>query len=745
MNELLSVSRRRFLQTSGFLSIAFSMPVSLKIGSALASDGSQLHGDLRGNPMLDSWIQINADGTVRMLIGKVELGQGIVTAFAQIVADELDVDIGRLDIVSGDTFLSPDQGTTAGSNSMPAGYGALRMAAAEARQVMLELASQNLGVPASELSVSDGTVTGPDGAEATYWDLITGEELHREISGTATPKTADQHTIVGQSIGRLDIPGMMTGEPTFLHDLRPEGMVHGYIVRPPTYDASLVDVDTSAAEGLPGVIAVVRNGSFLGVVAERPEQAISAGEMLNQMAEWNVPANLPGNDNIYDWLLAQDAIVKQTKDEPRNGGPEAARTMEATYYRPYHMHGSLGTSAAIATLGDDEVMTIQTHSQSVFATAEAIAGMLGVDLDKVRCQHVQGSGCYGHNMADDAAADAALLAREVPGRPVRLQYTRDQEHRWEPYGSAMVIKTRAGVDEDGNVLDFEHDVWSTPHGLRPSGNPARLLPARYLDPPFEDIGIPENSGGPPNYNTARNAIADYSFPGHVVTDHYVPQIPLRVSSTRGLGAFANIFADESFMDELAVDAGVDTLEYRLRHTDDQRALDVMNAAAEKFGWASFERRENHGRGFAYARYKNYAALSAVALEVEVNPRNGRIRVIRAATAADAGEIVNPDGLTNQIEGGLIQMLSWALKEEVRFDDTRVQSNDWASYPILTFSEVPTVETVLINRPGEPYLGAGETMTGQAAAAVANAVYDAIGIRLRRVPFTPSAVQSALRS
>jgi nicotinate dehydrogenase subunit B len=427
--------------------------------------------------------------------------------------------------------------------------------------------------------------------------------------------------------------------------------------------------------------------------------------------------------------------------QPRVGGETPAKTIEATYYRPYHMHASIGTSAAIATMGADGVMLIQTHSQSVFETSIAIAKMLGLEPSKVRCQHMQGAGCYGHNMADDAAADAALLAMAVPGKPVRLQYTREQEHKWEPYGSAMVIQTKAGVDANGNVLDWDLQIWSTPHGTRPGGEPGNLLSARYLEKPFVQP-VPTN-GGPPNYAADRNGIALYDFAGHQVLTHFITDMPVRVSSTRGLGAYANVFAIESFMDELALAANIDPLTYRLRFLKDERARDVLQQAADKFGWNSWKKTINRGRGIGFARYKNIAGYCAVALEVEVNPRNGRIRVMRAVAAADSGHIVNPDGVSNQIEGGLIQSLSWSLKEEVKFDDTQILSTDWNSYPILTFSEIPPVEVVLVNRPGAPFLGTGEASQGPTSAALANAVFDATGVRFRRLPLTPERVKQGL--
>ena len=738
MNAPFSITRRNLLKTTGFVALSFAIPVDL---SRAAEDGAKLPGDLKNNPMLSAWIKIGSDQKATLMIGKVELGQGGVTAVKQVCADELGVSWEQLDLISGDTDIVPDEGTTAGSQTMPNCATAVQQAAAEVREILYGLAAAKLGQPAEGMTVNDGTITAADGQTTTYWELVDGLDLEHEATGKATFRPAADHKYIGKSIPRLDFPAKMTGEPIFVQDMHPDGVLYGAIVRPPTYVASLVNADTGAAEAMPGILAVVRNGSFLGIVAERDDQAQAAATALGNSAEWKVESVLPGTDGIFDWLQNAPSEPKEIQNQAREGGGDPAKVIEATYYRPYQMHASIGTSAAVAHLDENGVMNVWTHSQSVYPTRTAIAELLGVEESKVRCIHTQGSGCYGHNMADDAAADAALLARAVPGKPVKLQYTRAQEHQWEPYGSAMVIKTKAGVDANGDVLDWNVDIWSTPHGTRPSGKAGNLLSGRYVDPPFEQP-VPKD-GGPPNYAAARNGIAPYEFPGHAVSTHFVTEMPLRVSSTRGLGAYANVVAIESFMDELAHAAGADPLEYRLRYLKDPRARDVLMAAAEKFGWDGFEKKPNRGRGIAYARYKNYAALTAVAVEVEVTPRNGRIRVLRAVAANDSGQMVSPDGISNQIEGGVIQSLSWTLKEEVKFDDTAVLSRDWASYPILTFSEVPPVDVVLIDRPGEPYLGTGESAQGPAGAALANAVFDATGVRLRRVPFTPDRVKAEL--
>ncbi|MEZ5670738.1 MAG: molybdopterin cofactor-binding domain-containing protein [Alphaproteobacteria bacterium] len=737
-----SITRRQLMKHTGFVAVGFSALGKVG-GSALAAEETALPGDLDKIRNLGSWIRVNADGTVTLMVGKVELGQGVLTAVSQIAADELYIDFERLQVISGDTWDTPDEGTTAGSQSMPNCAPAVQQAAAEVRQILLDLASEKLGQPAEGLTIADGTIAAADGASITYWELVDNLNLTRDATGTVQPMPIAEHRYIGQSIPRVDLPAKMTGEAIYVQEYREDGMAHGRVIRPPTYAATLAAIDTAAVEAMPGVLAVVRDGSFLGVVAEREQQADAAMEAIAAAAQWNVESVLPGHDGIFDWLQANVDVVNEWVNAG-TPGTGAVKTMEATYYRPYHMHGSIGTSCAVAKMGDDGVMTVRTHSQSVYGTARAIAAMLSMEEGKVRLLHTQGSGCYGHNMADDAAADAALLARAVPGRAVRLQYTREQEHRWEPYGSAMVNKLRAEVDAAGNVLDWNHDIYSTTHSTRPAGGDAgNLLSARYLATPFP---TPEpGDGRGPNYSSGRNGEAKYVFPHQRMAVNFAKQMPLRVSATRGLGAFANVFAIESFMDELAHEAGVDPVEYRLRYLEDERARDVLLRAAEAFGWDSWQPGRNTGRGIGFAQYKNYATYCAVAMEVQVTPRNGRVRVTRAVAASDSGHMVNPDNIANQIEGGLIQSLSWALKEEVRFDDTRVLSEDWASYPILTFNEVPPVQVELIDRPGAPYLGTGEASQGPTAGALGNAVFSATGVRFRRLPLTPDRVLEGLRA
>jgi len=743
-NPLNQLNRRSLLKSLGYFSLAFGIPLQSEVSLADALNNKPaLPGDLNTNRKLSAWLKINADKTVTLLVGKVELGQGVLTAVSQVCAEELDVEMFRVKVISGDTALVPNEGVTAGSFSMPYCATAVQYASAELRSILLGLASEKLKTPLEGLSVQDGLIKSVTGLSVSYWDLVLGAALEKEATGLVKPKDPSQYKLIGKNVIRVDFPKKMTGQEIFIQELRPKGMVYAHIVRPPSYLSELLSVDESVARTMPGVLKVVKNGRFLGVIAKREQQALAAANELSKSAKWAEHTELPTHEGIFDWLLkTKPNKIIATKQQVRASAEVPTKVIEATYFRPFHMHASIGTSCAIATLDGEGQLLIQTHSQSVFETSLAIAKMLGMDPSKVRCQHQQGAGCYGHNMADDAAADAALLACAYPGVPVRLQYTRQQEHQWEPYGSAMVIKTKAALDDQGKILDWDLQLWSNPHGTRPSGEAGNLLSARYLQKPFE-LPLPIN-GGPPNYAADRNAIALYDFPGHQVLTHFITDMPVRVSSTRGLGAYANIFAIESFIDELAHAFKADPVEYRLRYLKDARARDVIQKAAAMLGWGAVVKKPGHGRGIGFAKYKNIATYCAVALEVEVNEKTGRIRVTKAVASADAGQIVNPDGVKNQIEGGLIQSLSWTLKEEVKFDQTRILAEDWTSYPILTFSEIPHIDIELIDRPGMPFLGCGEASQGPTSAALANAVFDATGVRFRRLPLTPDSVMQGLR-
>jgi CO/xanthine dehydrogenase Mo-binding subunit len=735
-----ALSRRAALAGGGVV-LAFALTGPGALGQPAPQGRKRLPGDLERNRSLDAWLRIGADGRVTLKTGKVELGQGVLTAFAQICADELDVDMAVIDIISGDTALSPNEGPTAGSFSMPEGGTAVRYACAEARRILMQMAAEAWGAPLERLQVSSGVVRDPATGKTTSYAALAGDRpLMREATGEVAPKPASAHRWMGRSIPRLDLPAKMTGRAIFVQDYRPESLVHGRIVRPPARGAQLMAADLAAAERLPGVLKVVRDGSFLGVIADSEWRAIRAAEALRSACRWGEGTPAPADP--WAWLLAQPAQDATIRQQARPAGKAPAKTMKAEYRRPFQMHGSIGPSCAVAQLADGE-LTVFTHSQTVFDTGPAIARLLGMAPDKVRLRHMQGSGCYGHNGADDVAADAALLARALPGRPVRVQWSRADEHGFEPLGPAMLTRIEADLDGEGNVLDWRCRLWSTSHGVRPGGDPGNLLAGGELAQPFA-MPTPRDAPGP-NYAAGRNAIPGYAFPGQTVEVHFVTALPVRTSSHRSLGAYANVFSIESFMDELAHAAGADPLTYRLDHLNDPRGWQVLMRAAERFGWKSWTKAPGRGRGIGYARYKGLATWCAVCLEVEVDHASGRALARRAVLAADAGEVVSPDGLANQLEGGLIQALSWTSKEQVRFDGDHVSSRDWASYPILTFEEVPEVAVELIDRPGEPFLGAGEAAQGPTAAAFANAVFDATRARVRDLPITPDKILAYLRT
>jgi CO/xanthine dehydrogenase Mo-binding subunit len=506
-------------------------------------------------------------------------------------------------------------------------------------------------------------------------------------------------------------------------------MVHARVVRPPSYGARLQEIDAAKVEQMPGVVKVVRDGSFLAVAAEREYQAVSAMTALAAAVKWEGSGSLPEQRDVFTHLLQQPAQTS-TILERGTVTTDSQRAFEATFRRNYQMHGSIGPSCAVAQ-SKDGVMTVWTHTQGVFPLRGAIAKMLGVEEERVHCIHTEGSGCYGHNGADDVAADAALIAAALPGRPVRVQWMREQEHAWEPYGSAMVTKVRATV-QDGRVSSWQYDVWSSTHSTRPSGNAGNLLAAQHLakphqQPPPRSIPLPDGGGD-------RNAIPLYTFANARVVHHFIPAMPLRVSALRSLGAYMNVFTTESSMEELAVQAGIDPVEFRLRHLDDARARAVVAAAADKFGWARRSRAEGRGCGFAYSRYKNQSTYVAMAVEASVDRSTRRIQLLRAVAAVDCGQAVNPDGIRNQIEGGFIQAASWTLFEAVAFDRNGITSRDWSSYPILRFSAAPqSIDVHIIDRPGQPFLGAGEGAQGPAAAAIGNAVAAAAGRRILELP------------
>ena len=735
-----TISRRRFGQAVGALTIAFSLaPPSW-------AQAAKLPGSLDKNRMLDGWLRINPDGTVTVFTGKIELGQGILTALEQIAADELDVVQPRITMVSGDTAQTPDEGFTSGSQSIEYSGTALRYACAEARQILLELALERFGLAGKtlnfEMAVIDGTIwVGSPDRTVTYWELSGEAQLHREATAKASPKPPEALKLIGTSKPRLDIPAKVTGGVAYIQDMRLPGMLFGRILRPPSYTTQLLSFDEGRVKQMPGVVAVVRDGRFLGIVAEREEQAIAARDALRDAARWSDEQSLPPADNIYRYLKdlpAEDHVVSEKGAGP---APSARAVHDATYTRPYTAHASIGPSCALAQMKDG-ALTVWTHSQGVFPLRRDLAKALALDESRIRCIHKEGSGCYGHNGADDVALDAALLARAVGERPVKVQWMRGDEFGWEPFGPAMTVSLHAALDERGMIVDWTHDVWTNTHSTRPGQKDGvNLLAAWHLAQPIapgKPEIIPQPAGG-----GDRNAVPLYDFPRQRVTHHFIPEMPIRVSALRALGGYANIFAIESFMDELAALAKVDPVEFRLRHLDDPRAFAVIQAAAKHAGWQpNLPGRTGRGRGIGFAKYKNLSAYVAVVVDAEVDRRSGVVRVTKATAAIDAGQVVNPNGLINQTEGGIIQATSWTLKERVGFDRGGIISRDWQGYPILTFPEVPVVSVTVLDRPTEKSLGAGEAAQGPTAAAIANAVAHATGARLRDLPLAPERVKAA---
>ncbi len=697
------MKRRDFLRTGGAIIVSFAFD------GALPNTSSAQISDL-GKPVdpreVDSFLAIHADGSVTIYTSKVDVGTGLRIAMSQMVAEELDIPVDRVTVVEGDTAITPNHGGTGGSTGIPQGGVELRRAAATARQALMKLGAQ------------PGTNIGA---------LAGGKRLNLKVDPNAPLKDPKTYTIVGRPILRPDVPDKCTGRNVYVQDFSLPGMLHGRVIHPPSIGAKLMSLDESSIRTIPGA-RVVRIQNFLGIVAPDEWAAIRAAKELK--VTWSEEQGLPGSDNLDRHVRESVPDHDETivnKGDPAAALPGTTRQLSALYVWPIQSHASLGPSCAVADVRP-EGTTIWTASQGPHGMRANFSRIFGIPEDKLRVIFLDGSGSYGGNGNDDAAADALLLSRAI-GKPVRVQWMREDEHAWDPKGPPQVLEIRGGLDNDNRIAAWETHMW-LPMNIQGNRPLVSVDEAGITQPHGQGAGLMSQNGDPP-----------YAASNVRVVVHYLKGTPLRPSNLRAPGKVANVFAVESFTDELAAAAGVDAVEFRLRGLTDPRALDVIKRAAEMIGWEgrpSPNRRPITGnvltgRGFAYARYKQAENYVAIAMEVAVDRNTGKINVRRIACAHDGGLIVNPDGLRNQIEGSILQTLGRALHEEVKFDRSRVTSVDWASYPILSFPDVPSLDVALIDRPSLPPLGAGEASTAPVAAAVANAVFDATGIRLRRVP------------
>lgn len=696
---------------------------------------------LADNPRLDQWISFREGGRVRLATGKVEIGQGILTALAQIAAEELDIDPNRLDVVSGDTTLSPSEGFTSGSNSTDVSGRSVRLASAEVRNVFLERAAEVLGCDTRELTVEDGRfLRGGSDTGRDYWSMNAEVNLARDATGSAPTKRPSEYRVVGRSLPRLDLPGKIAGA-AFVHDLAPENVLHARVLHRPWRDAHLVSFDDKAVRrAAVNPVEIVREGDLVMFTSDDETAAMRAWEAARNSAVWgggNPPAQAMTEGDAF-WTLPSRDRVAETGDGP---APAGGAVVEAQYSRQHLVHASIAPSLGIAEYRDGE-LKVWTHSQGTFVLRDWLAKTLGLDAGRISVFHVQGAGCYGHNSADDAAFEAAWLAVRTPGRPVRVQWTREDELSVAPLGPAAAVTIRATVDEEARPADWTIEIWSPIHGRRPGMNgranflSLEALPGAVPEP-HELKDIPDEIGG----GATRNAVAYYDLPRHRLVHHMLDGVPLRTSTLRGLGAYVNTFAIESFIDELAERAGEDSVAYRLSMVADPRQRAVIEMVAEMANWPEgTSPGEGIARGIGFGRYKNTAAMMAIVAEVEVEEE---VRVRRVWAAVDAGLVVNPDGAASQVEGGIVQGLSWALKEQVRFEAGRIVSDTWDTYPIMRFSEVPPIEIRFVDLPNEPSLGIGEVAHGPTAAAVGNAVATALGARIRHLPLTRERIMETL--
>lgn len=757
-------SRREFLKGSGALIVTFSAShvLGASVGAHGQFDTRQSHVD---PSQLDSWIAVADDGTVTAYTGKCELGQGIQTAQSQLVAEELSVPLDRVRLIVCDTAVTPDQGTTSGSQSTPTNFNErnLAQAAATARETLVGLAAARLGVPAEQLTVANGVISARSdrSKQVTYGALVAGRKFHVTVNASAKRKPQSEWTILGKPAPRVDMVAMATGQFEFVHNVRVPGMLHGAVVRPPAVGATLASVDESSVRAMPGVVAVVVKKNFVGVVAEKPWQAIQAAGKLK--ARWTPGAGLPGHEGFYDYLRKQpsrDAYVVNSGDVEQKM-TSATKVLKATYLHPYQMHGSMGPSCAVADVQKDKA-TVWSPTQSAYPTRSGVATLLGMPVENVRVIYARGSGCYGINGADAVSYDAALMSHAV-GRPVRVQLSRRDEMAWENYGFAYVIDQRAGLGPDGTIVAWDHEAWFASRGGRPGyerpGNIVTGMLAGFDPAPFEPRGAAEPSG---EFRNGSNAAPSYvsgrvagkaggagTIASERVLTHTIAS-PFFTGPLRSPSRLQNTFAHECFIDEVAAHLDLDPVAYRLRHLRDPRLKEVVSAAAKAANWTGRRspKREGgavaSGRGVACVAYEGDNGYVAMIADVDVDRSSGRVTAKRFVVGHDCGPISNPDGVRNQIEGGALQGLSRALGEEVTWDDQKVTSIDWRTYHSLPLGfAVPAIETVLINRTEGEAMGAGETAITVVAAAIGNAIFDATGVRIREVPFTADRIKAAL--
>ena len=697
-----------------------------------------LPGSLVDNPRLDRWIKFLPDRTVRVATGKVEIGQGVVTALRQIAADEFDMPLERVVVLSGDTTDGPDEMYTTSSLSISMSGGSLRLVCAEVRAKAIERAALRLNCSPQDLIVSDGRfVQNGKPTEQDYWTVANEIDLTQKPTGSIAPKPASSYRFVGQSAPRIDLPAKVTGG-AFIHDVRPENLLHARMLRQPNPGATLASLDEAAIKrAAKGDLQIVRDTNFVAFVSPTESVAQAAAAAAPQHAKWNNVRHIAPPQQEAAWLKGQPA------EERRIGAPEPAtpprNVVHFTVSRPYIAHASMAPSCALAEFKDGH-LTVWSHGQGMHPLRKNLAPVLGLPIEAITARHLHGAGCYGHNGADDAALDAALIAMRLPGKRIRVQWRREEEFGFEPVGPAMLVTLHVALDDKGRPTDWTSEIWSPTHVQRPGMGSGYLLASEALANPPPDVvptDPPEARGG----GGTRNAVPLYDVPAHRILHHLVRRPPVRTSALRGLGALPNVFAVECLMDELAAKAGEDPVAYRLSILSEPRARRLIERVAERANWKARGAGGNgKGLGLAFARYKNTAAYAAVVAAVTVQEE---VKVDRIWALADAGLVVNPDGARNQLEGGIVQAVSWTLKEQVKFDEHGIASVDWEHYPILKFSELPEIEAELVEPGGNPSLGVGECTVGPTAAAIGNAVAHALGVRINDMPLTRERIMAAL--